>query len=121
MAMTTLHVFDRPMCCSTGVCGPDVDLQLVQFAADLEWLKQQGVEVVRHNLAQHPGEFASAADVVTVLRTEGTETLPLFRVNGTLLFRGSYPSRQTMASWCGLAAAELPVINPPCPVASGCC
>jgi hypothetical protein len=119
--MTTFHVFDRPMCCATGVCGPEVDPQLVQFAADLEWLKRHGIEVVRHNLAQHPGEFAATADVLAVLRTEGTETLPLFWVNGALLFRGSYPSRQQMALWCGVATAELPVIDTPCPVASGCC
>jgi hypothetical protein len=29
-----LDVFDPAMCCSTGVCGPEVDPQLVQFAAD---------------------------------------------------------------------------------------
>ncbi len=41
--MTTLQVFDRPMCCSTGVCGPSVDPVLPRFAADLDWLKGQGV------------------------------------------------------------------------------
>ena len=24
-AMETLTIFDAPMCCSTGVCGPEVD------------------------------------------------------------------------------------------------
>jgi hypothetical protein len=42
-----LEVFDPAMCCSTGVCGPDVDPQLVGFAADARWLDQQGV-TVRH-------------------------------------------------------------------------
>ena len=37
--MTQLDVFDPPMCCSTGICGADVDSDLVRFAADLEWLK----------------------------------------------------------------------------------
>ena len=41
--MTTLQVFDRPMCCSTGICGPSVDPVLATFAADLDWLKDQGV------------------------------------------------------------------------------
>ena len=48
----TLQVFDPAMCCSTGVCGPEVDTKLVQFAADLDWLKSQGVIVQRHNLSQ---------------------------------------------------------------------
>ena len=44
--MTSIQVFDPAMCCSTGICGPSVDPQLVRFAADLAWLKSQGV----HNI-----------------------------------------------------------------------
>jgi arsenite methyltransferase len=40
--MKTVQVYDKPMCCSTGICGPDVDPVLPQFAADLDWLKGQG-------------------------------------------------------------------------------
>jgi hypothetical protein len=42
-----IEVYDPAMCCSTGVCGPSVDPQLVRFSADLEWLKSQGVSVER--------------------------------------------------------------------------
>ena len=37
--MKTLTVFDPAMCCSTGVCGSDVDQVLVGFSADVQWLK----------------------------------------------------------------------------------
>lgn len=37
--MKTLTVFDPAMCCSTGVCGSDVDQVLVDFSADVLWLK----------------------------------------------------------------------------------
>ena len=40
--MTKIEVYDGAMCCSTGVCGVDVDQELVTFAADVEWAKQQG-------------------------------------------------------------------------------
>jgi arsenite-transporting ATPase len=55
--MQTLQIFDPAMCCSTGVCGPEVDTKLVQFAADLDWLKAQDVIVQRHNLSQDPAAF----------------------------------------------------------------
>jgi hypothetical protein len=45
-----IQIFDPAMCCSTGVCGPSVDPELVRFAADLDWLARQGVEVERYNL-----------------------------------------------------------------------
>ena len=51
------------MCCSTGVCGPHVDPQLPRFAADLEWLRNQGLEVARYNLAQQPRVFVETETV----------------------------------------------------------
>ena len=43
-----LEVFDPPMCCSTGVCRPEIDSVLPRFASDLEWLKTCGVNVERN-------------------------------------------------------------------------
>ena len=39
--MAKLTVYDPPMCCSTGVCGPAVDPVLPRVTADLDWLKRQ--------------------------------------------------------------------------------
>ena len=41
--MKRLDIYDPAMCCSTGVCGPQVDPVLVRFAADVKWLQDQGV------------------------------------------------------------------------------
>lgn len=40
--MKKLEVFDPALCCSTGVCGTDIDQALVNFATDVDWLKKQG-------------------------------------------------------------------------------
>ena len=56
------------MCCSTGVCGPQVDPALVRFAADLEWLKANGVEVERFNLSQEPAAFVGNPVVAQAIR-----------------------------------------------------
>lgn len=40
--MRLIQVFDPALCCSSGVCGTDIDQNLVIFAGDAEWLKQQG-------------------------------------------------------------------------------
>jgi arsenite methyltransferase len=120
--MTTLQVFDRPMCCSTGVCGPQVDPVLPRFAADLDWLKAQGVTVERYNLAQEPAAFTQYDDVTGALVTENVACLPLFRVNGEIVFKGNYPSRSMLASWCGVSATTtLAVTEPSCCGPSGCC
>ena len=59
--MTTIQVFDPALCCSTGVCGVDVDQTLVSFSADVEWAKQNGAQIERFNLAQQPMAFAENA------------------------------------------------------------
>ena len=56
--MNNVEVFDPPMCCSTGVCGPNVDPALARFSADLHWLTNEGVHVERYNLSQQPQVFA---------------------------------------------------------------
>ena len=55
--MPKLEVFDPPMCCSTGVCGPSINPALPQLAADLQWLKDLGVQIERFGLAQQPAAF----------------------------------------------------------------
>ena len=87
-----IQVFDPPMCCSTGVCGPSVDPALIQFAADLEWVEGQGVQTERFNLSQQPGALVKAAIVKEALEKEGNACLPLILVDGKVACKGSYPS-----------------------------
>lgn len=101
MAMV-IEVFDPAMCCSTGVCGPDVDPKLVHFAADLDWLKSQGVDVRRYNLAHQPTQFANQSVIRDLLTKAGTAALPAIVVNGTLVSQACYPTRLELAVLAGL-------------------
>ena len=98
----TVEVFDPTMCCSTGICGPSVDPLLPRFAADLEWLAENGVHVTRHNLAQEPAAFATAPLVQAALAEGGTDCLPLVLVDGQIVSQGRYPTRAELAGWTGL-------------------
>lgn len=100
--MPTIEVFDRPMCCSTGICGPSVDPALVHFAADLDWLRGKGIEAQRYNLAFEPGAFTRHEDVREALRIGQIACLPIVRVDGRIVSQGRYPGREELAGWCGL-------------------
>ena len=113
----TLRVFDPPMCCGTGVCGPSVDPELARFSADLEWLKKEGVAVERYNLAQEPGAFVSHAAVKDALTARGNACLPLVLVDERVASEGTYPSRETLAALAGVVVRKLDVA----PQGSGCC
>ena len=90
--MKTLQVYDPPMCCSTGICGPDVDPDLVNFAAMLSQLANAGVKVERYNLGQQPMAFAQNAAVKEMLQKEGVEVLPLMFLDGEVCMKGRYPT-----------------------------
>lgn len=111
--MKTVHVFDKPMCCSTGVCGPNVDPVLPRFAADLDWIRSQGVQVERFNLGQQPTAFIENAAVHKLLSTVGTDCLPVIEVDGMVVSQSEYPSRETLAALTGLRpiASSLTVIS----------
>ncbi len=106
--MLKLQVFDPAMCCSTGVCGPNPDPVLPRFAADLQWLEKQGIEVERFNLAQQPHAFAANDTVKKSLAENGNDCLPLILVNGAIASRGSYPTRKELATFAGLSNEEVP-------------
>lgn len=104
--MKLIQVFDPALCCSTGVCGVDVDQQLVDFSADMNWAKEQGAQIERFNLAQQPTAFAENAVVRGFLERSGAEALPLILVGGEVALAGRYPSRAELAEWLGLAVAS---------------
>lgn len=102
--MTTIQVFDPAMCCNTGVCGVDVDQNLVTVAADVDWAKQQGAQVERFNLSQQPMAFAESDIVKGLLERTRQAVLPVTLVDGQLAFAGRYPSRDDLVRWAGLQA-----------------
>lgn len=102
--MSTVKVFDPPMCCSSGVCGPTPDAALMRFAADLKWFQDQGVAVQRFTLSQQPEKFTSEATILQAMRSGGTAVLPIVMVDDQIVAERQYPSREQLASRLGLIA-----------------
>ena len=120
--MKTIQVFDPALCCSTGVCGVDVDQALVTFSADVAWAKLNGAQIERFNLAQEPVAFAENNAVKGFLERSGAEALPLVLVDGNVALAGRYPNRAELTRWAGI----LPTITETktsgtCCSSSNCC
>lgn len=129
--MTTIQIFEPGLCCGTGICGVDVDQQLVTVSADIDWATSAGGSVRRFNLAQEPLAFAENETVRSFLHTVGQEGLPVTIVDGATVLTGRYPSRPELAKWAGLgapAAENRPSLlgttqpaGQPAASADGCC
>lgn len=114
--MKNIQVFDPALCCSTGVCGVEVDQQLVTFAADMAWALQHGARIERFNLARQPMAFAENAQIKGLLERAGQDALPATLVDGEIALAGRYPGRADLARWSG-----LPLAGDAAPAPSSCC
>lgn len=109
--MKTLEVYDPAMCCSTGVCGPQVDPVLVKFAADLKWLQDQRLTIHRHGLSTSPAAFVQNEAVKQLLQEKGNSVLPIIIADGEIVVTGRYPDRDELCKVLGLINARLPKIS----------
>ena len=103
--MKNIQIYDPALCCSTGVCGVDVEQTLVTFSADVAWAKRNGAHIERFNLAQQPMAFADNPAVKSFLERSGQEALPLVLLDGEVALAGRYPQRAELARWAGITQA----------------
>lgn len=100
-----LEVFDPPMCCGSGECGPEPDDHLIEFADLLDEVAGHGVTVERYNPSTHPQVFTTHDLARRYIAEEGIIALPLMLLEGKLLMKGKYPTREELLSALGLPAA----------------
>lgn len=105
--MPKIQVYDPALCCSTGICGIEVDQEKVTFAANIDWLKNQGGQIERFNLAQQPLAFAENPVVKSFLERSGAEALPLTLVDGEIALAGRYPQRQELVRWAKISLLPM--------------
>lgn len=120
--MQAVQIYDPALCCSTGVCGVEVDQALVTFAGDVEWAIRNGGQVQRFNLAHQPQTFAEQPAVRNLLERSGQESLPVSLVSGEVVLTGRYPTRTELAKWTGLNESPLSdASGSECCSGRGCC
>ena len=115
--MSHIQIFDPALCCSTGVCGVDVDQQLVSFSAAVDWAIQHGAQIETFNLARQAMAFADSAGVEGFLERSGQEALPLILVDGEFALAGRYPNRAELSRWAKIEAVAVDAEKP----AKNCC
>ncbi|MGE5553544.1 MAG: arsenite efflux transporter metallochaperone ArsD [Betaproteobacteria bacterium] len=95
MTTVKVEIFDPPMCCSTGICGPTVDPDLLRINEALLALEKAHpleVEIKRYLPTTHPAAFLGNQEVTRLMRDNGVEVLPITVVNGDVVRTGAYPT-----------------------------
>jgi len=100
--MKTIKIFEPALCCSTGVCGPSVDPELLRITALVNQLTENGIQADRFNLASSPMAFIQYAAVNNLIQEGGVEILPITMIDDQVIQTGKYMSNDDV-----YAALEL--------------
>ena len=109
--MKTIEIFDPAMCCPTGLCGPNINPDLMRVAAVLENLKRRGVHIARHNLRDEPQLYVDNKTVNDYLMKEGADGLPVTLVDGEIVVTKKYPTTKQLSEWTGVNLDIVPLIK----------
>ncbi len=85
-------IFDPPMCCSSGVCGPDPDATLIDFQDIFTKLKQSGIDIERYVITQSPEKFKENPQIIKLIQEQQLKVLPITTVDGNVVKTGNYPT-----------------------------
>ena len=94
--MKIIEIYEPPLCCPTGVCGPAPDPDLAALQETILKLKKVGFSAERIALNQQPERFMNNPVVKDIIMSEGKESLPITLVEGKLVIKGRYPKYEEL-------------------------
>lgn len=122
--MKKMIIFDPAMCCSTGVCGPSVNTELLRVATVINNLKNKGILIERYNLTSNPQIFVDNKTINEILNTKGIEALPVTMVDGKVVKIGKYPTNEEFCELLEIPKESLQISikkTKSCNCKGGCC
>lgn len=105
--MKKLCIYEPALCCETGLCGVNVDPELLRISTVLKQLKQKGVVIERYNLNNAPMEFVKNNIVNQYINEKGIDGLPIVTVDGEIVIERRYPANDEILTLLGLSAEML--------------
>ena len=97
--MKKIEIFDPALCCSTGVCGPNVDPELERIAKVVSTLQERGASIKRYNPSIDPQAFLSNKVVAAAMEKEGDEILPITLLDDEIVKTRAYPTNSEFITW----------------------
>lgn len=93
MEKKELIIFEGALCCSTGICGPNPDKELIDIS---EALKKLGAEypelkITRASLSFNAQLFLQYKDIRDIVKANGPSILPIIVIDGKVMMKQKYP------------------------------
>ena len=106
-----ITLYEPPMCCSTGVCGPSVDENLIRITSLFQQIRKiKGKQFIRYNLSANPDSFVRNQTVTQLIQEKGIDCLPITVLNDeTVVKINDYPTNKELSKWLNLCLEEAEV------------
>lgn len=87
MAKKIMTIYEGALCCSTGVCGPEPDNELIEFNQTLKKIQSEFKElnITRANMSFNIRLFLENKQIFGLIKEKGPEILPIITLNDTRL------------------------------------
>lgn len=102
-----MKIYDPALCCPTGLCGVNIDPELMRIAVVVETLKRKGIKVERFNLKDNPQVYVDTKVVNDCLMNESAEAFPITTLDGEIVLKKSYPTNAQISEWLSVPESEL--------------
>lgn len=121
LLMKKIELFEPAMCCSTGVCGPSVNQDLLTITSAFEAMQGvTNVEANRYNLSNNPDVFSGRPEILSAIKDDADSVLPITVVDDEIVKTGTYPTIDELSEYTGLVFVPAEQKNSCCG-GSGCC
>ena len=105
--MIKMQIFEPAMCCSTGLCGPSIDPELLRVSTVLSNLQKKGITVERYNLSNNPQVFMQDQAISTLISQDGPASLPATVIDGKVVKKQAYPTNEEFAQWLSVSLSSI--------------
>ncbi len=89
-----INIYEGPMCCSTGICGPSPDQKLIELQDTILKMEKEfeEVKINRYTMNFQPQQFMKNQEVFLKVKEHKTEFLPITTINGVIVKEKGYLS-----------------------------
>lgn len=101
--MKKIRLYEKAMCCPTGLCGPVLDPELIRISVAIDNMVKNKVDIDRYNLSSFPDKFAKNKKIKEQLKEKGKYALPITTVDDEIIMTGRYLTNEEFAEISGIS------------------
>jgi hypothetical protein len=101
MTKKELTIFEGPLCCPTGVCGPTTDKDMIELNETLRRLNEEykGLKITRASMSFNVALFMQTPLIRDLVKEKGVGILPVTVIDGNIVMKQGYPKFTELSKW----------------------